>query len=104
MTRQTVGLFVGIFLFLLMIILPVPNGLSPEAMRAGAVTLLMATWWMTEAIPIFATALVPLALFPLMNVIDAKTVAANYGHNYVLMLLAGFFIAKAIEIHGLHKR
>lgn len=104
MTRQTIGLVVGIFLFILMNILPVPNGLTPEAMRAGAVTLLMATWWMTEAIPIFATALVPLALFPLMDVISAKTVAANYGHNYVLMLLAGFFIAKAIEMHGLHKR
>lgn len=104
MTRQTIGLFVGLFLFLLMLLLPVPNGLTPEAMRAGAVTLLMATWWMTEAIPISATALVPLALFPLLNVIDAKTVAANYGHNYVLMLLAGFFIAKAIERHGLHRR
>ena len=104
MNRQTTGLFVGLFLFLIMILLPVPQGLTPEAMRAGAVTLLMATWWMTEAIPISATALVPLALFPLMNVIDAKTVAANYGHNYVLMLLAGFFIAKAIEMHGLHRR
>jgi len=104
MSRQTIGLLVGFALFFLMLILPVPNGLSPEAMRAGAVTLLMATWWMTEAIPISATALVPLALFPLLNVVDAKTVAANYGHNYVLMLLAGFFIAKAIELHGLHRR
>jgi di/tricarboxylate transporter len=46
----------------------------------------------------------PLRLFPLLNVIYAKTVAANYGHNYVLMLIAGFFIAKAIELHGLHRR
>jgi len=104
MTRQSLGLVSGLILFLIMNILPVPDGLTPEAMRAGSVTLLMATWWMTEAIPISATALVPLALFPLLNVIDAKTVASNYGHNYVLMLLAGFFIAKAIELHGLHRR
>lgn len=104
MTRQTTGLLAGLFLFVITNLLPVPNGLTNEAMRAGSVTLLMAIWWMTEAIPISATALVPLALFPLLNVIDAKTVAANYGHNYVLMLLAGFFIAKAIELHGLHKR
>ena len=104
MTTKTTGLFIGLALFLFMLVLPVPNGLTPLAMRAGAITLLMAVWWMTEAIPISATALIPLALFPLLNVIDAKTVAANYGHNYVLMLLAGFFIAKAIEVHGLHRR
>ncbi|NIP24399.1 MAG: anion transporter, partial [Phycisphaerae bacterium] len=65
----------------------------------AAVTLLMATWWITEAIPISATALVPLVLFPLLGVLDAKNTAENYGHNYVLMLLAGFIIAKAIEVH-----
>jgi solute carrier family 13 (sodium-dependent dicarboxylate transporter), member 2/3/5 len=104
MTRQTTGLFVGLLLFGILLIMPVPAGLSTGAMRAGAVTLLMAAWWMSEAIPISATALIPLALFPLLKVLDAKTVAANYGHNYVLMLLAGFFIAKAIEEHGLHRR
>ena len=104
MQTKTVGLYLGLALFLVMLMLPVPDGLTPNAMRAGAITLLMAVWWMTEAIPISATALIPLALFPLLNVVSASTVAANYGHNYVLMLLAGFFIAKAIELHGLHRR
>ncbi|MCZ6632969.1 MAG: DASS family sodium-coupled anion symporter [bacterium] len=102
--RQTVGLLLGFGLFLLMLALPTPDGLNPVAMRAGAVTLLMAVWWMTEALPIFATALVPMVLFPLLGILDAATTATNYGHNYVLMLLGGFFIAKAIEVHNLHRR
>lgn len=104
MTRSRIGLIVGLFVFVLLLVLPAPDGLSPQAMRAAAVTLLMACWWMTEAIPISATALVPIAAFPLLGVLDAKTTAVNYGHNYVLMLLGGFFIAKAFEIHGVHRR
>ena len=104
MNRSTIGQVLGLFLFCLMLLLPTPDGLSPSAMRAAGVTLLMAVWWMTEAIPISVTALVPLAAFPLLGVLDAKTTAANYGHNYVLMLLAGFFIAKAFEVHGVHRR
>ena len=102
--RQTVGLIAGIFTFLLMLSLPTPKGLQPMAMRAGAVTLLMAIWWITEAIPIFATALVPMVLFPILGILDASSTAVNYGHNYVLMLIGGFFIAKAIERHELHRR
>jgi solute carrier family 13 (sodium-dependent dicarboxylate transporter), member 2/3/5 len=102
--RSQIGLIAGLFLLVMMLVLPTPEGLSDDAMRAGGVTLLMACWWMTEAIPISATALVPLAAFPLLGVLDAKTTAANYGHNYVLMLLAGFFIAKAFETHGVHRR
>ena len=104
MDRSRIGLILGLVLLVLMLILPAPDGLSDRAMRAGGVTLLMACWWMTEAIPISATALVPLAIFPLLGILDAKTTAVNYGHNYVLMLLAGFFIAKAFESHGLHRR
>ncbi|MBD05047.1 MAG: hypothetical protein CME24_11960 [Gemmatimonadetes bacterium] len=78
--------------------------MSPMAQRAAAVTVLMAIWWMTEAVPIAATAFVPTALFPLLGILDAKATAANYGHNYVLMFLAGFFIARAFEVHQLHRR
>ena len=104
MTRSRIGLFAGVSLFALLLLLPAPEGLSPQAMRAAAVTLLMACWWMSEAIPISATALVPIAAFPLLGILDAKSTALNYGHNYVLMLLGGFFIAKAFETHGVHRR
>jgi len=57
-----------------------------------------------ECIPIYATAFAPIALFPLLGILDAGTTTENYGHNYVLMLLGGFFLAKSIEMSGLHKR
>ena len=85
-------------------LLPSPEGLSPVGQRAAAVAVLMAVWWMSEAIPIYATALVPLALFPLLGILPASITAQNYGHNYVMMLLGGFFIAQAIEHQGLHRR
>lgn len=101
---KQVGLWAGLGTLLLFILLPAPANMPPAAMLAAGVTLLMTIWWMTEAIPIYATAFVPLVAFPLLGVIDAKTTAENYGHPYVLMLLGGFFIAKAIEVHHLHKR
>jgi hypothetical protein len=52
MTRQTSGLFGGALAFGLILLLPAPEGMSPLAQRAAAVTVLMAVWWMTEAIPI----------------------------------------------------
>lgn len=98
------GFWIGLIVLLLFIFLPTPNGMKPEAMRALGVALLMAIWWVTECIPIYATAFVPIALFPLLGILDANTTTENYGHNYVLMLLGGFFLAKAIELSNLHKR
>lgn len=94
----------GLLIFGLIWLLPAPTGLSPAGQRAAAVAALMAIWWMTEALPIYATALVPLALFPLLGILPADLTAQSYGHNYVLMLLGGFFIARAIEHQGLHRR
>jgi sodium-dependent dicarboxylate transporter 2/3/5 len=94
----------GIIILIILLIIPTPQGMKPEALKALGVALLMAIWWMTECIPIYATAFVPIALFPLLGILDAGTTAENYGHNYVLMLLGGFFLAKSIELSGLHKR
>ncbi|MEM9158649.1 MAG: SLC13 family permease [Verrucomicrobiota bacterium] len=104
MTRQNIGFVLGLFLFFLLLILPPAEGLSREGQNAAAVTLLMACWWISEAIPICATAFVPLFLFPVLGVLDAKGVAANFGHYFVVMLLCALIIAKAIENNHLHKR
>jgi sodium-dependent dicarboxylate transporter 2/3/5 len=101
---KTIGLWAGITVLLLTLIIPTPEGMKPEALSALGVALLMAIWWMTECIPIYATAFVPIALFPLLGILDASATTENYGHNYVLMLLGGFFLAKSIELSGLHKR
>lgn len=91
-------------LFLVMLLLPLPEGMSNAARNTAAVVLLMSAWWISGAIPIFATALLPIALFPLLKILPASATVLNYGHNYVLMFLAGFIIAKAIEVQHLHKR
>lgn len=101
---KTVGLWGGIAIFLLISLFPAPEGLSPQGKYAAATAILMTVWWVTEAIPIYATAFVPLVAFPLTGVLTAQATAANFGHNYVLMLLGGFFLSKAIESQNLHKR
>ncbi len=103
-SRKNFGLIFGLVVFLIFILLPAPEGLSPQAMRVAAVTLLMAIWWVTEALPIYATALAPMALFPLLGVLEAQATAVNYGHHFILLLIGGFIIAAALERHGLHRR
>jgi sodium-dependent dicarboxylate transporter 2/3/5 len=101
---KVIGLLGGLAILFLLLVLPAPEGLTPEAKAAAGVALLMTVWWITEAIPIYATAFVPMALYPILKILPAEETAANYGHNYVLMLLAGFFLARAIEGQNLHKR
>jgi sodium-dependent dicarboxylate transporter 2/3/5 len=101
---KQVGFWSGILILLILTLIPPPEGMKPEALRALGVALLMAIWWVSECVPIYATAFVPIALFPLLGILDASTTTENYGHNYVLMLLGGFFLAKSIELSGLHKR
>lgn len=84
--------------------LPIPDGMSLEARNAGLVAILMAIWWITEAIPIYATAFLPMVLFPILRILPAGETAINYGHDFVLMMISGFFLAKAIEAQNLHKR
>ena len=60
------GFSIGILLFVCMHVLPVPEGLSLQAWYVASVVVLMAVWWATETIPVAVTALLPLALFPLM--------------------------------------
>jgi solute carrier family 13 (sodium-dependent dicarboxylate transporter), member 2/3/5 len=99
-----ISIIAGIAFLVTCLLLPVPKGLSQAAWNAAAVSLLMALWWITEAIPIYATAFLPMVLFPLLKVLPAGQTAVNYGHDLVLMMISGFFIAKAIESQGLHKR
>lgn len=98
------GMLIGLLAFAVIMLLPPPAGLSFQAKSAAAVVVLMSIWWITEAIPVYATAFLPLALYPMLGILPADETASNYGHNYVLMLLGGFFMGKAIETQHLHKR
>jgi sodium-dependent dicarboxylate transporter 2/3/5 len=79
-------------------------GLAEPGRRTAAVAVWMAVWWMTEAIPIYATALLPLAAFPLLGVADIRSASAPYGHPLIYLFLGGFLVALAMERAGLHER
>ena len=102
--RQRLGLMLGPALFFLMFIIPVPADMSPAGMAVAAVTILMAVWWITEAIPIPATALLPIALFPLLDVIPASQVTLSYANHLIFLFMGGFLIAVTMERWNLHKR
>jgi sodium-dependent dicarboxylate transporter 2/3/5 len=102
-TRR-IGLAVGLALAIGLQLLPRPDGLSAEAWMLASLALMMASWWATEAIPIAATALVPLALFPLFGIVSPGAAAAPYASTTVMLLLGGFIVAMAIERWSLHAR
>lgn len=76
----------------------------PEVTRMAAVALLMTGWWITEAIPIPATSLLPVALFPLLGILDGRTTAATYFNHLIFLFIGGFLFALAMQRWELHRR
>lgn len=79
-------------------------GIERAAAITAAITALTAWWWATEALPIYATSLVPFTLFPLCGVISHKTAASGFGSHIILLMLGGFLLAKGLERSGAHER
>lgn len=102
--RRTFGLVLGPLLFFIVMVMPAPNGMSPAGWHVVAVASLMATWWITEAIPIAATALLPVALFPLLNVMSTSATTVAYANHLVFLFLGGFLIAMTMQKWNLHRR
>ncbi|MEX2528139.1 MAG: DASS family sodium-coupled anion symporter [Gemmatimonadota bacterium] len=103
-SRNRWGLLGGGGLFLLLLVVPPPPGLSPEGWRTAAVAILMAVWWMSEALPIPATALLPLVLFPVLGILDMGGAATPYANELIFLFMGGFFLAFAMERWNLHRR
>lgn len=101
--HRKVGFFLGIILFLLFLFIPI-SGMEPNAQKTAAITFLVASWWITEAIPLPATSLLPLILFPVFGVLKMKDAAAPYANQYIFLLMGGFFIAMAMQKWELDKR
>jgi sodium-dependent dicarboxylate transporter 2/3/5 len=104
MTKKQIGLFLGPILFILVRFFYAPEELSDEANAVLASTLWIAAWWITEAVPIAATALLPIVLFPLTGGLALSETTASYGHKYIFLFIGGFMLAIAIERWNLHKR
>jgi sodium-dependent dicarboxylate transporter 2/3/5 len=102
--RQRIGLFLGPALLVLLLLLPAPGGMSPEAWKTTAVGVLMAVWWVSESIPIAATALVPLILFSPLGILPMKDAASAYANPIIFLFLGGFVLALAMERWNLHRR
>ncbi len=101
--RRTIGLFAGPLLFAAVLLLPAP-GLSPEAHRLAAVLAWVLVFWVSEAIPIPATALLGPVLCVLLGIAEPATVLAPFAHPVVFLFLGSFLLAEGMVVHRLNER
>jgi len=102
--RQYFWILLGPALFTLLLLIPPAGGLSPEAWKVLAMAALMLTWWISEAVPIAVTSLLPMVLLPSLGVSSLDDAAAPYANPVVFLFMGGFIIALALEKWELHKR
>lgn len=99
-----VGFFLGPLLFIILCF-SIPETFISE--KAGVVLAIMAwmiCWWITEAAPVYITALLPLVLFPAMGVMSMTEAAVPFANTSIFLFMGGFMIALALEKHNLHER
>ena len=102
--KQKIGFWLGLALFIVILAALDLEAGKPQVTRMAAVAALMATWWVTEALPIPATSLLPLVLFPILGVLSGGRTAATYMNSSIFLFMGGFMIALSIEKWGLHRR
>ena len=104
-TVKQIGLWLGPAFFLLMFLTAGSQETMPrDGWLVAGVGLWMATWWSTEAIPVAATAFIPLVSFPLLQVMSVKAVAESYAHPTIFLFMGAFVLALAVEKWSLHRR
>ena len=101
---QVAGLFLGPAVAALLLLMGPPDSLSEAGWRTAAIGLLMAIWWATEALPIAATALLPIVLFPLMGIRALDDTVQPYSSEVIYLFLGGFVLAFAMQRWNLHRR
>ncbi|PWL24923.1 MAG: C4-dicarboxylate ABC transporter [Altererythrobacter sp. XM-24bin4] len=104
MTASAIGRILGPFAFAITVFITPPAGMPAEAWLVAGLVVWMAAWWMTEAVPLTVTALLPFVILPFGSVSSARDVASTYYSPILFLLLGGAFLALAIERTGLHKR
>lgn len=101
---QKIGLILGPVFFVCTLIFTDIEPDSPVLTRMIALTLLMVVWWVTAAIPLFATALLPMIFYPLLGILQGSLTAPIYFNSTIFLFLGGFMIALTMEKWHLHKR
>ncbi|MYM54823.1 SLC13 family permease [Thalassovita mangrovi] len=104
MSFKSSAIALGLLLLILPVILPAPAGMPDAAWLAAGLALTMAAWWLSEALPLSVTALLPLAAAPLLGISGIAEVSAHYSNPLIILFLGGFLLARAIERCGLHRR
>ncbi|WP_338466264.1 DASS family sodium-coupled anion symporter [Novosphingobium sp. ZN18A2] len=104
MNARSIGFWIGLCAFLLTLLVPPPGSMPAQAWPVAGMVVLMAAWWMSEAIPLTATALVPFLVLPLTGTMTAADTASAYYSPVLFLILGGAFIALAVERTGLHCR
>lgn len=101
--KKTIGKIVGVLVFFVILLWPMDPAFFPVQATAAS-TLLMVIWWITEAIPIQATAFLPIVLFPALGVLTATEATAPYADKVIFLFMGGFIIAMSMQRWGLHER
>jgi sodium-dependent dicarboxylate transporter 2/3/5 len=101
---QLTGLLAGPAVFVLLLLLSDVIPLEANAVAVLAVAAWMLIWWVTEAVGIAVTALLPMILFPFLDVKSLEATTASYGHKIIFLFMGGFGVALAMEKHNLHRR
>ncbi|RVQ65300.1 DASS family sodium-coupled anion symporter [Croceicoccus ponticola] len=104
MSGARIGFWLGLALMAATIIAPPPAGMTAMAWHTAGLVMWMASWWMSHAIPLSATAMLPFVVLPLASVATAKDVASSYYSPIIFLILGGAMLALAIERTGLHRR
>ncbi|WP_290637815.1 SLC13 family permease, partial [Aquisalimonas sp.] len=104
LSRQSVGLYLGPSILVAGLVTGPPAGLESSEWAVALVAILMATWWISEALPLAATALVPIVLFPALDVLAPGDVTRAYGNDLIYLFLGGFLIAVTMQRWNLHRR
>ncbi len=102
--HRLVGFVAGPMAALFILLTPPPAQLSVQGWWVAGVALWMAIWWMTEALPLVATALLPVVMFPLLGLSDIAVTAEKYAHPLIFLFLGGFLMARALNVWGLDRR